>query len=71
MGDFNVVCIRYYSAPTIHQAIISAKTEMNVQEKSHIRMVCNAAGALLPTLAISLRDTFEGALVLPSYGMTE
>ena len=34
-------------------------------------MVCNAAGALLPSLALELKNTFNGAIVLPSYGMTE
>lgn len=38
--------------------------------KNKIRLVCNAAGGLLPSLAVQLRDTF-GAVVLPSYGMTE
>lgn len=33
-------------------------------------MIANAAGGLLPSLAVLLRDTF-GASVLPSYGMTE
>ena len=34
-------------------------------------MICNAAGGLLPSLAVELRDTFGGAAILPSYGMTE
>lgn len=34
-------------------------------------MICNAAGGLLPTLALELKNTFGGAIVLPSYGMTE
>ena len=38
--------------------------------KSRIRLVCNAAGGLLPSLACQLRDTFH-CVVLPSYGMTE
>ncbi|KAK7740911.1 putative secondary metabolism biosynthetic enzyme [Cytospora paraplurivora] len=37
---------------------------------NNIRLVCNAAGGLLPSLAMQLRDTF-GCVVLPSYGMTE
>ncbi|KAL3925093.1 MAG: hypothetical protein SGILL_000632 [Bacillariaceae sp.] len=36
----------------------------------HLRMIANAAGGLLPSLAQELRATF-GANVLPSYGMTE
>lgn len=38
--------------------------------RSKVRLVCNAAGGLLPALAIQLRDTFK-CIVLPSYGMTE
>jgi len=37
----------------------------------YIRMVANAAGGLLPSLAESLKRTFPNAVVLPSYGMTE
>jgi acyl-CoA synthetase (AMP-forming)/AMP-acid ligase II/acetyltransferase-like isoleucine patch superfamily enzyme len=36
----------------------------------HIRMIANAAGGLLPSLARELRQVFR-AHVLPSYGMTE
>ena len=38
--------------------------------KSRIRLVCNAAGGLLPSLALRLQETFK-CTVLPSYGMTE
>ena len=38
--------------------------------RRHLRMIANAAGGLLPSLAQELRNTF-GANVLPSYGMTE
>lgn len=31
-------------------------------------MIANAAGGLLPALARELRDTFNQATVLPSYG---
>jgi hypothetical protein len=34
-------------------------------------MICNAAGGLLPSLAIELKERFQGAAILPSYGMTE
>ncbi|KAL3905309.1 MAG: hypothetical protein SGARI_004524, partial [Bacillariaceae sp.] len=37
--------------------------------RRHLRMIANAAGGLLPSLAQELRATF-GANVLPSYGMT-
>lgn len=39
-------------------------------QESRIRLVCNAAGGLLPSLAAQLRATFN-SVVLPSYGMTE
>lgn len=39
-------------------------------DKCRMRLVCNAAGGLLPSLAVQLRDTFR-CTVLPSYGMTE
>lgn len=35
-----------------------------------MRLICNAAGGLLPSLAVRLRDTFK-CTILPSYGMTE
>ena len=73
----------YYAAPTMHQIIISTGKEnikarvggreSNLREKvSHprLRMIANAAGGLLPSLATELRKTFH-ANVLPSYGMTE
>lgn len=39
-------------------------------QRHQIRLICNAAGGLLPSLAIRLQETFH-AIVLPSYGMTE
>lgn len=35
-----------------------------------LKMIANAAGGLLPSLACEMRQTF-GAAILPSYGMTE
>ncbi|KAK7031546.1 peroxisomal-coenzyme A synthetase [Favolaschia claudopus] len=62
----------YYAAPTIHHAILSAQpSPSSGTEDLRIRMIANAAGGLLPSLAVSLRETFRGAVVLPSYGMTE
>lgn len=62
----------YYASPSMHAAILSeAKNRPDSVSKSRIRLVCNAAGGLLPTLATQLRDTFTGCTVLPSYGMTE
>jgi len=66
-----ILNLRYYAAPTIHQAILSVQQEVPIpMERIHIRMICNAAGGLLPSLAAELQAAF-GAVVLPSYGMTE
>ena len=62
----------YYAAPTMHHAILSSKPEgMNTARDIKIRMIANAAGGLLPSLAIQLKQTFPNCAVLPSYGMTE
>ncbi|TBU54902.1 acetyl-CoA synthetase-like protein [Dichomitus squalens] len=61
----------YYAAPTMHHAILGSMPETVVPSRDvRIRMVANAAGGLLPTLAQQVKDTF-GSIVLPSYGMTE
>jgi acyl-CoA synthetase (AMP-forming)/AMP-acid ligase II/acetyltransferase-like isoleucine patch superfamily enzyme len=59
----------YYAAPTMHQ-IILANQPPGSQHRCTLRMIANAAGGLLPSLAQELRHVF-GANVLPSYGMTE
>lgn len=42
----------------------------NISKKTYsLKMIANAAGGLLPSLALQLQTTF-GANVLPSYGMT-
>ncbi|KAI0737046.1 acetyl-CoA synthetase-like protein [Daedaleopsis nitida] len=61
----------YYAAPTMHHAILGSKPESMVPSRdTRIRMIANAAGGLLPSLAQQLKETF-GAVILPSYGMTE
>ena len=61
----------YYASPTMHSMILDEAPSRNAAlSKSRIRLVCNAAGGLLPSLACQLRDTFR-CVVLPSYGMTE
>ncbi|KAK5653684.1 hypothetical protein OQA88_8714 [Cercophora sp. LCS_1] len=61
----------YYASPSMHQMILDqADCHEEALEKSRIRLVCNAAGGLLPALAERIRDTFD-CIVLPSYGMTE
>lgn len=74
----------YYAAPTMHHMIlqtgkqegyISCTTNADGKAISScnlsLRMIANAAGGLLPSLAQELRQTFSGVHVLPSYGMTE
>jgi acyl-CoA synthetase (AMP-forming)/AMP-acid ligase II len=64
--------LRYYAAPTMHHAILASRPDAVLPSRdTRIRMICNAAGGLLPTLAVELKETFGGAIVLPSYGMTE
>ncbi|KAJ6591435.1 hypothetical protein B0H10DRAFT_2233232 [Mycena sp. CBHHK59/15] len=61
----------YYAAPTIHHANLSSQPEgIEPVCDLRIRMIANAAGGLLPSLAVSLKATF-GAVILPLYGMTE
>ncbi|KAJ7708845.1 acetyl-CoA synthetase-like protein [Mycena rosella] len=61
----------YYAAPTIHHAILASQPAGIVPSRDlRVRMIANAAGGLLPSLAVSLKSTFE-AVILPSYGMTE
>ena len=55
----------------MHHAILGSKPDtVTPSRDTRIRMIANAAGGLLPSLAQQLKDTF-GAVVLPSYGMTE
>ena len=68
----------YYSAPTMHQLILQTgkaegfiPTDSSWTTNRRLRMIANAAGGLLPSLARELRQAFGGANVLPSYGMTE
>ena len=66
----------YYASPSMHQCILEAGADRpDSRAKSEIRLICNAAGGLLPSLACRLRDVFsrEGSacIILPSYGMTE
>ncbi|KAI0674678.1 acetyl-CoA synthetase-like protein [Trametes maxima] len=61
----------YYAAPTMHHAILTSRpSHIHPSTDTRIRMIANAAGGLLPSLAQELKDTF-GAIILPSYGMTE
>ncbi|CAJ1970404.1 unnamed protein product [Cylindrotheca closterium] len=68
----------YYAAPTMHQILLETMPAALELAKARypllqpqLRMIANAAGGLLPSLAEELRQAFGGANVLPSYGMTE
>jgi len=60
----------YYASPTMHSLILASAPESPSANKSRFRLICNAAGGLLPSLALQLKEVF-GCTVLPSYGMTE
>jgi acyl-CoA synthetase (AMP-forming)/AMP-acid ligase II len=65
----------YYAAPTMHQLILqTGKVDGMIGEDGRcslkLRMIANAAGGLLPSLAKEMLLVFD-ATVLPSYGMTE
>ncbi|KKA26603.1 hypothetical protein TD95_003413 [Thielaviopsis punctulata] len=60
----------YYASPTMHDLIVKAVPSDAVRDKSRFRLICNAAGGLLPTLAGELQAMFH-CTILPSYGMTE
>lgn len=61
----------YYASPSMHMSILAeGSLRPDILSRCHLRLVCNAAGGLLPALAIRLRDAFK-CTVLPSYGMTE
>jgi acyl-CoA synthetase (AMP-forming)/AMP-acid ligase II len=60
----------YYAGPTMHQLLLEELCGEPLPNGCRIRMVCNASGGLLPSLAERIRSTF-GCCVLPSYGMTE
>ncbi|KAL3927585.1 MAG: hypothetical protein SGBAC_013028, partial [Bacillariaceae sp.] len=70
----------YYAAPTMHQVLLETMpAALELAKARHqcthmqprLRMIANAAGGLLPSLAEKLRSAFGGANILPSYGMTE
>jgi acyl-CoA synthetase (AMP-forming)/AMP-acid ligase II/acyl carrier protein len=61
----------YYASPSMHMSILAeASLRGDSVSRCQLRLVCNAAGGLLPALAARLQDTFK-CTVLPSYGMTE
>ena len=75
--EYNVTW--YYAAPTMHHAILQQADTISLQQgliRDHlpgvdtVRFIANAAGALLPALALNLQQTFH-ATILTGYGMTE
>ena len=66
-------CTWYYGAPTMHLLVVNSAKAMPTDQipETKIRFIANAAGPLLPSVAIELRKVFNGAAVLTSYGMTE
>ena len=66
-------CTWYYGAPTMHLLVVNSAKAMPTDQipDTKIRFIANAAGPLLPSVAIELRKVFNGAAVLTSYGMTE
>lgn len=61
----------YYASPSMHSTILAEAGERSkALSESRIRLVCNAAGGLLPSLALRIQATIK-CTVLPSYGMTE
>merc|ERR1719502_410895 len=46
------------------------EADRGTTSRTGLRMIANAAGGLLPSLAEQLKECF-GAVILPSYGMTE
>jgi len=61
----------YYASPSMHLSILAErKNQLQNLGQHRIRLICNAAGGLLPSLAAELKDTFD-CTILPSYGMTE
>lgn len=57
----------YYASPTMHNLILTSAPD---NPQARFRLICNAAGGLLPSLALQLQDMFK-CTILPSYGMTE
>ena len=61
----------YYASPSMHMSILAERCNReNSISHCPLRLVCNAAGGLLPALAVQLHTVFD-CTVLPSYGMTE
>ena len=49
---------RYYAAPTMHQMLLAEAAQRGDHRRHRLRLVGNAAGPLLPSLAASLKSTF-------------
>ena len=65
----------YYAGPTMHSVILDHLQELRKEPESgnfkpRLRMIANASGGLIASLAEKIQQEF-GCVVLPSYGMTE
>ncbi|UJR19403.1 hypothetical protein I4U23_022533 [Adineta vaga] len=63
----------YYAVPTMHSAILQTKESRQASgndTETVLRMICNAGGGLLPSMAQQLQRAFK-TVILPCYGMTE
>jgi acyl-CoA synthetase (AMP-forming)/AMP-acid ligase II len=63
----------YYAGPTMHTMILDElrhRRSKGDDLKTRLRMVANASGGLIASLAEQMQQEF-GCSVLPSYGMTE
>jgi len=59
----------YYAGPVMHQMILDEFKRRGLSQYN-FRFIANAAGGLLPSLALDMRAAY-GCTVLPGYGMTE
>lgn len=62
-SDRSTTGCRYYAAPTMHQLIIAEASRDGTAGRHRLRLIGNAAGPLLPSLANSLKSTFWYVLV--------
>ena len=70
-------CPRYYASPTIHRLILDEGLARKAIRQvggaasgssASLRMIANAAGGLLPSLAEEMQAAFH-CVILPGYGM--
>ena len=63
--------VSWYSAvPTMHQGLLQYIQASSVEAPESLQLIRNCSAALLPTIAAQLEQAF-GAMVMPTYAMTE